>query len=232
MMLSVVISVSLVEISETYFFSIAYGLFFALQFWLIGAHIVKEEVPRRGWVDSHVVLLVIVNTCVLFSSIACFLLDRGLVHWMPEMPKVLLYTVLGGSLNFCLVFSCAELMGEASERLCNNANDARSNIASSFERDGGREQRQSIITSHARMVLLGAGSLLSGMFFGFMFGTLRIEEESQYRVALALQQETAYTYPIGALLGGISAMLYQLIQLPLASDEQIDKVLRRGGEDL
>ncbi len=236
MAFSFVVSVSLVEISETSFFAVAYGLFFLLQSATIAGHVYREELPARGW-DSHSALLAGCALAALVSAVACFLLDRRLIHWLPETPKVLLYTVLGATLNFCLVFSAAEISGEIAHR-CSASEQ--SHIASSVERGGARDSqakggaaaRGAIMRSHARVALLVAASLISGTFFGFMFGTLRIEEEAIYRVALALQQEAAYTYPVGALLGGVSAMLYQLLQLPLASDDQIDNILRHGGDDL
>ncbi len=236
MAFSFVVSVSLVEISETPFFAVAYGLFFLLQSATIAAHVYREELPARGW-DSHSALLSGCALAALVSAVACFLLDRRLIHWLPETPKVLLYTVLGATLNFCLVFSAAEISGELAHR-CSASEQP--HIASSVERGGahdsqakgGAAARGAIMRSHARVALLVAASLISGTFFGFMFGTLRIEEEAIYRVALALQQEAAYTYPVGALLGGVSAMLYQLLQLPLASDDQIDNILRHGGDDL
>jgi len=39
-----------------------------------------------------------------------------------------------------------------------------------------------------------------------------------YRVALALQKETAYTYPFGAVVGALSALFYQITLLPLADE--------------
>ncbi|GBG31814.1 Lectin-related protein [Hondaea fermentalgiana] len=229
MVLSYFISISLVEISETTFFGIAYGFFFSVQFILISAHLVKIEIPERGWCSAHVILLIICDVWVFLSAIACFLLDRRFIHWLPEAPKVLFYTVLGASLNFCLVFSIAEITDEVMHK-CSERGGHGANIASTFDTRRGT-RRSAVVSSQARVALLAAASMLSGTFFGFMFGTLRIEEESQYRVALALQQEAAYTYPVGALIGGVSALLYQLVQLPLASDEQIDRILRESGRD-
>ena len=54
----------------------------------------------------------------------------------------------------------------------------------------------------------------------------------RYRVALALQQEALWTYPVGAVVGGIAALLQQVLQLPLASDDAIDRMLRNTGDDL
>mmetsp|Transcript_9088 Transcript_9088/g.17921 ORF Transcript_9088/g.17921 Transcript_9088/m.17921 type:complete len:658 (+) Transcript_9088:187-2160(+) len=229
MLLSYVVSVSLVEISETTFFGFAYGLFFMMQFIFISTHILKIEVPDRGWKSAHVFLLSLCNLCVLLSASACFLVDRRFIVWLPERPKVLFYIILGATLNFCIVFSVVELSDEAYQyyRLRNSRTR---NIASTYEQREGR-RRSSVVGSQARAALLAAASVLSGTFFGFMFGTLRIEEEAQYRVALALQQEAAYTYPIGALVGGVSAMLLQLLQLPMATDEQIDRILRESNRD-
>mmetsp|Transcript_12118 Transcript_12118/g.30814 ORF Transcript_12118/g.30814 Transcript_12118/m.30814 type:complete len:232 (+) Transcript_12118:1332-2027(+) len=231
MFISYIISVSLVEISETSFFAVAYGLFFLAQFGMICNHVFKEEVPERGVWDSHVLLLLGCAAAVLVSSVACFVLDRRLIHWLPEGPKVLFYTVLGATLNFCLVFSFAEIIAETIAR-CNKGSSSQY-IATSLDRAQGEAKRDSIMRSKARIALLAGASILSGLFFGFMFGTLRIEEERLYRVALALQQEAAYTYPVGALLGGISAMFYQLLLLPQASDDEIDRILgQHGGDDL
>ena len=225
MFVSLLISVSLVEISETPAFAVLYGIFFLVEFGLLVLHIRGYELPQRGPWSAHVVLLSCCAGFVLISGLSCILLDRSFIHWLPEGLKVLFYTILGATLNFCLVFSVAELINEISKRCCQD--DRHKNIQSSTQAEASNGPiRISVMESQARISLLAASSVLSGMFFGFMFGTLRIEEESKYRMALALQQETAYTYPMGALIGGVSSVLYQLIQLPLASDETIDRLMR------
>ena len=81
--------------------------------------------------------------------------------------------------------------------------------------------RVKLATNTARVALLAVSSFLSGLYFGYMFGSFRIEDESLYRVSLALEQESAYTYPVGAVIGAISSTLLQIVRLPLASDEQL-----------
>jgi len=217
MLLSLIISVSLVEISETPAFAIAYGIFFIFESGVIALHLRDHEIPIKGSRHPHVIILCICCVAVFLSGIACFILDRSIIHWLPETPKVMFYTILGACLNFCFVFSCAELLTEIQIWRSRNHN-----VRSSLE----PTTKRSVMQSEARIALLAGSSILSGMFFGFMFGTLRIEEESKYRVALALQQETAYTYPVGAVIGAISSVLYQLVQLPLASDEDIQRLMR------
>lgn len=237
MLLSLLVSAMLVEISETAFFGAAYGLFFLVECFLIAGHIVKEEVPVRGWRHPHVLLLCACDVCIFVAALSCFLLDKRFIRWLPEAPKVLFYANLGATLNFCLVFSVAESVAEVAQRCCSaDQQGYAANIVSSreLELESGKSaagRRASVIAHQARVALVAAASVLSGLWFGFMFGTLRIEEEALYRVALALRREAAYTYPVGALLGGASAMLLQLLQLPLASDEQIDRILRDNARD-
>jgi len=149
-----------------------------------------------------------------------------MVHWLPENLKILFYTFLGAALNFTVIFSVVDLFNSGWEQLKEwmakrqggirrrNINRRREHAyASAASSSGYGYQSKSLTSNGPRVLLLSVTSVLSGMFFGFMFGELRIEEEASYRVALALQQEAVYTYPFGSLVGGISGMLYQQLVL-------------------
>ena len=76
--------------------------------------------------------------------------------------------------------------------------------------------------------MLLAASLLSGFYFGFIFGVLKIEEKQLFRAALAVRQEAKFTLPAGALIGGLCGLLLQIIEWPSTSDWEIEKKLSRG----
>jgi hypothetical protein len=129
MVLSFVVSVSLVEISETPFFAIAYGLFYLFMFGLLVHHIRFYQLPERGYkMDSHVWLLCFAALWVLASGILCFLVERSWVHWLSSHLKTMFYTVCcvgclcpsvcmcvgsGVALNTYTTFAVLDLMGES-----------------------------------------------------------------------------------------------------------------------
>ena len=53
-----------------------------------------------------------------------------------------------------------------------------------------------------------------------------------YRVSLALEQESVYTYPVGAVIGAVSSTLLQIVRLPLATDNEIERYIRNARDDL
>ena len=169
------------------------------------------------------------------SGVLCIILDKRWVHWLPEKAKILFYMILGTSLNFCLIFSMADL-GTACFSKLSSKYRARYGIRGrrkfeDYDRPLADDVNlHSIMHSSPRILILGAASIVSGLYFGFMFGLLRIEEESSYRVALALQQETAYTYPFGACIGGLAALVYQVTLLPLTTDENIEYMVAQSTE--
>jgi len=177
MAISFVVSVSLVEISETNLFAIAYGIFFILCSGIIIHHILTREMQKRPPRPGHLILLWTSAIWIAISGILCFVLDKRWVHWLPEGLKVLFYVILGAALNFTLVFSCVDIVNscwaevekyrKASWRRRYEPVDA--------------EAAPSLTSSAQRIIILAFSSVLCGMFFGFMFGQLRIEEEASYR---------------------------------------------------
>lgn len=256
MFVSFIVAVSLVEISETPVFAIAYGLFFLLEAAVVGRFVRGQLKDRSLWTSHSMILCkqeelttlpyqvaksthprnIGIAACWIFlSGVLCIVLDKRWVHWLPEKAKILFYMILGTSLNFCLIFSMADL-----------ANACFAKMAAFYRARYGIKSRRrfedydrplsddvnlhSIMHSSPRILILAAASIVSGLYFGFMFGMLRIEEEASYRVALALQQETAYTYPFGACIGGIAALVYQVTLLPLTTDENIEYMVAQSTE--
>lgn len=100
------------------------------------------------------------------------------------------------------------------------------------KQDGSKSRILTIAKSKARYGLLIVSSIVSGLYFGLVFGLLRIEEESIYRAALMLRQESLYTFPAGALIGGMSGLLLQLITLPIHSDSEVERIINEAKDDL
>ena len=220
MLISFMTSVSLVEITETPFFSVTFGAFFLLESFLIGNHVHGNEIPERGW-DKHVIMLVSATIWLFVSGILCFVVEKRWVHWLSPGSKIAFYSVVGSSLNFALVMSIYDIFAEARNACLDKSRPDRRTPG---QASGSRVK---LATNTARVALLAVSSFLSGLYFGYMFGSFRIEDESLYRVSLALEQESAYTYPVGAVIGAISSTLLQIVRLPLASDEQIDRFIRK-----
>jgi hypothetical protein len=135
-------------------------------------------------------------------------------------PLVVGFQVLGGSLNFCIVVSFVDVFGAFASTWSDTAAGVGDGLS------------KSLMNSLPHVSILTCASLLSGCYFGFMFGTLRVGEESSYRLALALQQESVFTYPVGAAIGAMSSVLILGIQLPRATDDEIDRLIRSANDDL
>ncbi len=145
-----------------------------------------------------------------------------------------------------MVFSVADLATEVSiscknmhnkmggDRGTAHLDGGHSNVAIPRMRTHGGARRNTMTASESRVAVLAAASLLSGCFFGFMFGYLKLEEESMYHIVFALQREAIYTYPVGALIGGVSALLNQIIgdSTQSADDRRVAIMLRSATDDL
>ena len=92
MLISFMTSVSLVEITETPFFSITFGAFFLLEAYLIGNHVYGTEFPERGY-DKHVIMLLIATFWMFISGCSASLSRKDtFTFWVPgqRSPFILL----------------------------------------------------------------------------------------------------------------------------------------------
>jgi hypothetical protein len=235
MVLSYVIAACLVEISTSPFFSICFGLFFFYLAGLIAAETIfkkgNEHSPTATWERvAHFIAM----GWIAISGVLCFILDKKLVMFMPEGLKVVLFGFLAAALNFCVVFSVVDLSNELYERLTRKKTSTMG-LSEMLEGSSGQSSRGyfKIARNKARFGLLILASLLSGLYFGLVFGLMRIEEEDIYRASLMLRQESVYTFPAGATVGGICGLLLQLLSLPATHNEhEVDRIIAEARDDL
>jgi len=89
-----------------------------------------------------------------------------------------------------------------------------------------------VARSKAKVALLLVSSLAMGLYFGLVFGLLRVGDQDPYHAVLAVRREAVYTFPAGAFVGGVSGLLLQLVELPLANDSEIERMVHGARDDL
>ena len=155
MAISFMTSVSLVEITETPFFSIAFGAFFLLEAVLILQHVRSDELPDRGW-DKHVIMLTFSAIWLAITGVLCFVVEKRWVHWLSPSTKILFYSVLGSSLNFALVMSMYDIFAEVRTQ-CFSSHHVRDRV------HGQNSSHLKLATNTVRVALLAVSSFLSGL---------------------------------------------------------------------
>lgn len=232
MLLSYVIAAALVEISTTPVFSLAFGLFFFYLGTIVALETSKMRAEAQSLRWEHIASMVAV-VWIVIAGVLCFILDKKIVMWMPEGLKVVFYMILSAALNFCVVFSAVDLGNEVYERYTRKSSNTPGLSEMMEGRAIGDVRFFKVARSRARYGLLIMASLLSGLYFGLVFGLMRIEEEKVYRAALMLRQESLLTFPAGALIGGLSGLLLQLIAAtPAQSEAEVDRIINEARDDL
>ena len=89
-----------------------------------------------------------------------------------------------------------------------------------------------VARSKAKVALLLVSSLAMGLYFGLVFGLMRVGDQDPYHAVLAVRREAVYTFPAGAFVGGVSGLLLQLVELPLANDSEIERMVHGARDDL
>jgi len=238
---SFIIAASLVEISSSPFFSFAFGLFFFYLGGLITMELIKlrsSNLERQWTWDQAASICAIV--WIVSAGLLCIALDKKIIMWMPEVLKIFMYMILASALNFCLVFSVLDLYNELYERYYKTSanhpglaemldSQTRKRM---FDDKGSKTRVLTIAKSKARYGLLIAASIIAGLYFGLIFGLMRIEEEELYRASLMLRQESLFTFPAGAVVGGMSGLILQLLTMPEQSDTEIDRIIDEAKDDL
>ena len=181
-----IVNCTLVEISLNSFFSVYFGTLFLLIggiiFWRIFAGGPAMGQPARK------PLLVTFASLVIVSGILCFVLDENWVR-LSSGAKVPLYTLLGVSVCFALVFSSIDVLNWCIGS-CQSAN------------------AKAIVETPRQVYLILGVSVVMGAAFGFIFGFLDVEDASKgWDLRQALINEEKYCYPLGLVLGAIAAVM-------------------------
>ncbi|CDR97749.1 membrane protein, putative [Babesia bigemina] len=117
-----------------------------------------------------------------------FLRYFGLMSWFTHFPfvlKVAIYTLLGISISFALTFTIVDLVNY---------------FISMFETSVARP----LVESKSQVLVILVIACTMGAVFGFMFGFMKVEDEAEYHIKLALAKEESYTWPVGAVLGTLA----------------------------
>eukprot|EP01054_Gregarina_sp_Poly1_P004369 Gregarina_sp_Poly_1__4368@NODE_2363_length_2231_cov_400_485213_g1505_i0_p1_GENE_NODE_2363_length_2231_cov_400_485213_g1505_i0NODE_2363_length_2231_cov_400_485213_g1505_i0_p1_ORF_typecomplete_len241_score13_62Saf_2TM/PF18303_1/1_7Saf_2TM/PF18303_1/65Nitrate_red_gam/PF02665_14/12_NODE_2363_length_2231_cov_400_485213_g1505_i07831505 len=183
MITSLIVNVALVEISISPFFALYFGVLFMLTggviAWRVASTPIADEESRgRQRVFLFLALLVSV------SGLLCCTIQK---HWffaLPRLIKIPIYSLLGVSIAFALIFSTIDLMNVAFG-LC-QLSSARSPVDSAVQ-----------------VSLIVGAALLMGCIFGFIFGILDVANEISYHVRLSLLREEQFCYPIGGVIGAL-----------------------------
>ncbi len=210
--ISLIVNSTLVEISVSPFFA----LYFGILFMSVGGIIVyrlngASLFPAGGQNDADQALILAPEDekqrkkqltffagLICFSGLLCFILEKNWFVGLSATMKVPLYTILGISVAFALVFSVVDLVNYLMGFL-------RASVA------------RPIVESPHQVYLIMTVAMLMGATFGFIFGVMDVEDEIQYQVRLALLKEEKTCLPIGALLGAIAGFGNEYLRLK--SDE-------------
>jgi hypothetical protein len=181
--ISLIVNCTLVEISLSSFFSMYFGILFifvgVIILWRVWSQDSYDGQSRpKTQLAAFAVLIII-------SGVISIVLERDWFVGLRPTAKVPLYSLLGISVSFALVFSVVDFV----------------NYAYGFFQ---AVVAKPLVESMAQVNLVIMTAIVMGGIFGTMFGYLDVEDAAGYRVRLALFKEEHYCYPVGAILGGIA----------------------------
>jgi len=185
-LISFTVNCTLVEISINAFFAIYFGVLF-----IVIAAVLLWRV--RTGDHPHPWVLAGFSTLVLLSGFICFFLEAGWFINMKPAWKVPLYSILGVSLCFALMFSIIDLINYCTDCEC-------------------CRMPKALIETETQVYLVVGTAMVMGFMFGFVFGLFDVEDEKLSNLKVALMREESICYPIGLALGGISAAINQYLR--------------------
>jgi len=208
-LISFMVNCTLVEISINAFFAVYFGILFILIAAVLLWRVRTGEHP-------HPWLLASFSSLVLFSGIICFFLEANwFVHMRPGW-KVPLYSIIGVSLCFALLFSVIDIINYCTgkcEGVCSCC-----------------QLTRALIETESQVYLVVGTAMIMGMIFGLVFGLFDLEDVKLADLKVALMREESVCYPIGMALGALSAVINQWLRAnknvahydPVATDDRLD----------
>ena len=186
-----IVNCTLVEISLNSFFSVYFGSLFLLIggiiFWRVLAVGPNDRQPAKK------PLLVCFASLVVLSGVMCFILDENWVH-LSAHAKIPLYTLLGISVCFALVFSSIDVLNW---------------IVGSCQHASAK----ALVETPRQVYLILGVSVIMGAAFGFIFGTMDVEDAAKgWDLREALVNEEKKCYPLGLILGAIAAVMNEKLR--------------------
>jgi len=180
---SFTVNCTLVEISISSFFAFYFGVLFFIISGLILYRVYMRTHPKPC-------ILTTLSLLVMFSGILCFMVDKTWFTELSAVVKIPLYSILGISVCFALLFSVIDLINYCTSICCR-----------AF-------QNKPLVETENQVYLVVFTAVLMGSLFGFVFGLLDVENQNA-DLYFQLQRERTYCYPIGALLGGVASAINQ-----------------------
>lgn len=183
-----VVANSLVEISITPYFSIVFGVAFAI----LGAAILYRVLTSLTEQDKRSIMVAF--AVLVFGSSACsFLLERDWVP-LPPMAKVPMYALVGLSLSFALTFSFTEFVNMG---ICDKC------CRTDFENNP-------VIGTKKQIFLIFAGAVIMGSVLGVLFGVIDVENDTQLHNKF--NENLIISLPLGFVIGSIIGSINQVIR--------------------
>lgn len=182
--ISLIVNCTLVEISLSSFFSMYFGILFIFVGLIILWRVWSTDASLDGQARPKTQLAAFAVLIILSGGIS-IVLERDWFVGLKAVSKVPLYSLLGISVSFALVFSVVDFV----------------NYAFGFFQ---AVVAKPLVESMAQVNLVIMTAIVMGGIFGTMFGYLDVEDAAGYRVRLALFKEEHYCYPVGAVLGGLA----------------------------
>ena len=186
---SLMVNSSLVEVSCSPFFAVAFGLLF-----MTSAVMMALQVLMVGSAVRNRTLLICFALGNLLAGITCFLLERDWSKGLTKNGKIPLYALLGSCLAFSVNFSSLDLL-------------ARCEVFTSS---------QLLVRAEWQVRVVAITSLFTGCMYGITFGVLDVEDaiyRSPGAFRQVLNQEARICYPLGAASGAVAAMLARLLEV-------------------
>eukprot|EP00457_Paulinella_chromatophora_P013847 gb/GEZN01014199.1/.p1 GENE.gb/GEZN01014199.1/~~gb/GEZN01014199.1/.p1 ORF type:complete len:233 (+),score=40.78 gb/GEZN01014199.1/:25-723(+) len=184
---SFTVNATLVEISINDFFAVYFGLLFVLIAGILLWRVRSGDHPRP-------VLLTIFSLMVGFSGVLCFFLEKLWFINMSAWVKIPLYSLLGVSVCFALLFSVIDLINYCTGLFCQSPN------------------AKALVETEKQVYLVVASAVVMGFLFGLLFGLMDVEDQDYEHLRSALMVEERLCYPIGALVGGTASAYNQKLR--------------------
>jgi len=105
------------------------------------------------------------------SGLLCFILEEDWFVHLHRDAKVPVYTLLGASVCFALLFSLIDVLNYCALQCCT------------------QDQSQPLVNTDAQIYLVVVTSITMGLTFGFIFGIMDVEDEKLSDIKMALMRE-------------------------------------------
>ena len=211
MALSVLVNACLLEISLNEFFRIYFGALLVAVGCVIAYRVNRFEaravapLPRRILVTAFALLVV----CAGVVS-ACFQTSWFLSE--SVMGKLGVYSLLAMALSFVMATTLVEVVALSHDACVGAGPWSQRPTSSSFP--GNANSPRPLLSSERQVALVVVATAALGLAFGLTFALVDVGAgaERQSRLVAELRRDEAISLPVGAVVGGLCALLNELMR--------------------